>query len=144
MSGPRRKSRIVALQALYEADLTGHHLDKALGCILEEEMLQEDSAEFARALAHGVFENKEKIDGVIAKFAKAFPVNQVSAVDRNIIRLAIYESLFDNKTPRNIAINEAVEMAKSFGSESSPRFINGVLGAALTPEKVKTKAPRVD
>lgn len=144
MSGPRRKSRIVALQALYEADLTGHPLDKALGCILEEEMLKEDSAEFARELAHGVYKNKEEIDGIIAKYAKAFPVNQVSAVDRNIIRLAIYESLFDNKTPRNIAINEAVEMAKAFGSESSPRFINGVLGAALAPERIKNKAPGGD
>ncbi|MDO8472790.1 MAG: transcription antitermination factor NusB [Dehalococcoidia bacterium] len=141
MAGPRRKARIVALQALYEADLTGHPLDKALECILEEEVLPEDSAEFARELARGVFQNKEQIDAVIAKYATAFPLNQVPAVDRNIIRLAIYESLIDNRTPRKIAINEAVEMGKSFGSDSSHRFINGVLGAALAPEKAKDELP---
>lgn len=77
----------------------------------------------------GVLENKETIDKTISDTAPAFPVEQMAAVDRNILRLAIYELLIDNKVPMRAAINEAVELAKEFGGENSPRFINGVLGS---------------
>lgn len=130
MPGSRRKSRIIALQALYEADLTGHSLSSSLDSLLGEEELPEGVAEYARELAHGVLQNRERLDGTIVRCATAFPLAQIPAVDRNIMRIALFEVLIDRRTPVKVAINEAVEMAKTFGSESSPRFINGVLGSA--------------
>ncbi len=131
MPGPRRKARIIVLQALYEADLTGHPMTPVMDRLLQEEGLPDEPAAFARDIAKGITDNRERIDSTISRFATAFPLNQVSAVDRNILRIAIYEGLVDNKTPVKIAINEAVELGKLFGSESSSRFINGVLGSAL-------------
>lgn len=91
--------------------------------------LEEDAPDFARELVTGVTGNKAKIDGLIKKFAPAWPIEQLSLIDLNILRLAIFEFFIENKLSASIAINEAVELAKSFGSESSPKFINGVLGA---------------
>ena len=84
---------------------------------------------FALELVNGVLDNKDAIDKTIGDTAPAFPVDQMAAIDRNILRLAIYELLIDNKVPMRAAINEAVELAKEFGGENSPRFINGVLGS---------------
>jgi len=139
MPGPRRKARMAALQALYEADLAGHALDKALDNLLEDVSLPLDAVQYARELAHGVQEHKQQVDAVISRYATAFPLNQISAVDRNILRLAIYEALIDNKTPVKVAVNEAVEMAKAFGSDSSSRFVNGVLGAALQSDRAQAQ-----
>ena len=80
-------------------------------------------------LVSGVVQHKEKIDLNIQKFAPAWPIEQISVVDRNILRLAIFEILLDNKVPVKVAINEAVELAKVFGGDNSPRFVNGVLGS---------------
>ncbi|MBI2859207.1 MAG: transcription antitermination factor NusB [Chloroflexi bacterium] len=131
MPGPRRKARIAILQALYEVDLTGHPLGQAMNRLIEEEGLTEEAARFARETAGRILENRVQIDSTIARFATAFPVDQISAIDRNILRLAIYEASIDNRTAPKIAINEAIEIAKVFGSESSSRFINGVLGSVL-------------
>ena len=122
MTGERRKARELALQALYEIDLAGHASNEVMNRILEE-------AAFARELMEGVMRNMEKIDGQIRHFAPAWPLDQMATVDRNILRLAIYELLHNNKVPVKVAINEAVELAKSFGADSSPRFINGVLSS---------------
>jgi N utilization substance protein B len=84
---------------------------------------------FALELVHGVMDNREQIDKVIADTAPAFPIDQLAVVDRNILRLAIYEILLDNKVPMRAAINEAIELAKEYGGENSPKFINGVLGS---------------
>ena len=73
-------------------------------------------------------QNKSKLDSFVSRFAPSFPVEQMSIIDRNILRIAIYEILINNNTPVKVAINEAVELAKSFGSDASPRLINGVLG----------------
>lgn len=89
----------------------------------------EDLHRFALELVNGVLENKEKIDKTITDTAPAFPLEQMAGIDRNILRLAIYELLIDNRVPMRAAINEAVELAKEFGGENSPRFINGVLGS---------------
>jgi N utilization substance protein B len=83
--------------------------------------------EYARELVTGVEANRGAIDAVIGQAAPQFPVGELAAVDRNILRVAIYEVLFDNETPSGAAVNEAVELAKTFGGESSPRFVNGVL-----------------
>lgn len=125
----RRKARMLALQALYEADSTGHELEQAITNILNNAFLNEANADFARYLVRGVSANRESIDRNIARFAPAWPVEQLPAVDRNILRIAIFEMLFDKEIPLRVAVNEAVELAKKFGGENSPKFVNGVLGS---------------
>ena len=97
--------------------------------LLEETPTSQETESFARELVQGVLENWGRIDEIIRKTAPAWPLQQVAAIDRNILRLAIYEILIDNRVPVRAAINEAVELAKEFGGESSPKFINGVLGS---------------
>jgi len=97
--------------------------------LLEEKALSEESALFARELVSGVVESRQRIDGIIQTFAPAWPLAQMSPIDRNILRLAIFEILLNNSVPVKAAINEAVELAKSFGSDNSPKFVNGVLGS---------------
>lgn len=127
--GERRKARAIVLQALYEVDSVGHDAGTVLEHLLSEAGLSEDNDAFVRQLVTSVLENQDKIDQHIRKFAPAWPVEQIPVVDRNILRLAIFEILFDNNTSVKIAINEAVELAKRFGSDSSPKFVNGVLGS---------------
>jgi transcription antitermination protein NusB len=130
----RRRARMIALQTLYEVDVSGHNAEEALVIHLEGVSLSEDNVNFVRELVQGVISHEKEIDRHIRKFAPAWPVAQIPAVDRNILRLAIFEILLDNRVPVKVSINEAVELAKTFGSESSPKFINGVLGSvsALT------------
>ena len=132
MAGARRKARALALQALYEIDTVGHEEEEVVTRLLAGGGLSEENAAFTRELVSGVVQNKEKIDHNIKSFAPAWPIEQIPAVDRNILRLAIFEILLDNKVPVKVAINEAVELAKTFGSESSPKFVNGVLGSVST------------
>ena len=137
--GLRRKARAIALQVLYEVDSVGHDAEPALTRFLADGRLSEENAAFARELVGGVIGNKERIDQNIKKFAPAWPLEQMPVVDRNILRLAIFEILLDNSVPIKVAINEAVELAKLFGSNSSPKFVNGVLGsvsAIASREKV--------
>jgi len=123
---------VIALQALYEVDSVGHDIESALAHFLADGRLSEENAAFARGLVSGVIQNREEIDQHIKKFAPAWPVEQIPVVDRNILRLAIFEILLDNNVPIKVAINEAVELAKMFGSDSSPKFVNGVLGSVST------------
>ncbi len=130
MASSRRRSRIAAFQALFEADLGGHPLEPVLERHLTEAGLDAEGRQFARGLVGGVEANLVAIDAVIQRHAPAFPLAEMAAVDRNVLRLAVYEVLFDtDRAPLRAAINEAVEIAKGYGSESSGRFINGVLGA---------------
>jgi N utilization substance protein B len=129
MTGTRRKARTTALQALYEIDATGHESLDAVQRAIEAAGLTEDSAAFSRELVDGVLREKERLDQVIARYAPAFPVDQLAAIDRSILRLAIYELLVDNTIPIKAAINEAVDLAKAFGGDASPKFVNGVLGS---------------
>jgi len=129
MAGARRKARALAFQALYEIDTVGHEEGGVVTRLLAGGGLSEENVAFTRELVSGVVQNKEKIDHNIKSFAPAWPIEQIPAVDRNILRLAIFEILLDNKVPVKVAINEAVELAKTFGSESSPKFVNGVLGS---------------
>ncbi|MBA7616035.1 Transcription antitermination protein NusB [subsurface metagenome] len=132
MVGARRKARALALQSLYEVDSAGHRAEEVLNRLLAEERLPEENANFAHDLVTGVIQNKEKIDQNIQSFAPAWPVEQIPVIDRNILRLAIFEILIDNKVPIKVAINEAVELAKTFGADSSSKFVNGVLGSVST------------
>jgi transcription antitermination protein NusB len=129
MPGRRRRARILALQTLYEADITGHDAQETLSRLLAEAPVPDEIAAFARELVTDTISQREYIDGIIAKVAAAWPVEQMAPVDRNILRLAILEILLKNSTPLRAAINEAVELAKSFGSDNSARFVNGVLGS---------------
>jgi len=129
MAGARRKARELALQALYEIDIIGHDVKEVLERLLEREKLPDEISDFVIELVNGVLENKENINERIKQFAPMWPIGQIPVVDRNILRLAIFEILIDNKVPVKAAINEAVELAKIFGSDSSSRFVNGVLGS---------------
>ena len=132
MAGIRRQARIAALQALYELDCTKHKVQEALARLRAGKALGQEALGFTEELVKGVLRNKSELDALIKKFAPAFPAEQMSIVDRNILRLAIFEILFNDKTPFKVAINEAVELAKAFGSDSSARLINGVLGSITT------------
>jgi N utilization substance protein B len=125
----RRRARELALQALYEADLVGHPPFEALNRLLELESTAGEVGMFARHLVEGILANRPAIDQELARAAPAWPLEQMPPIDKNVLRLAIFELLFDNnRVPMKAAINEAVEIAKIFGSENSGRFINGVLG----------------
>jgi len=142
--GLRRKARIVAVQVLYELDCTEHKAEEALAHLAMEKALPQEVLSFSEQLIQGVLHNKSKLDDLIEHFAPAFPVEQMPVVDRNVLRLAIFEILFDNNTPLKVAINEAVELAKAFGSNSSPRLINGVLGSIVTKYDTKKQTRRLN
>jgi N utilization substance protein B len=129
MAGVRRQGRIAALQALYESDCARHDPTTSLSRLSDENALAEPSLSFARELVAGVLENESQIDSLIQTHAPSWPVRQLPAIDRNILRLAIFEISIDNKVPIRAAINEAVELAKMYGSYRSAKFVNGVLGS---------------
>jgi N utilization substance protein B len=126
---PRTRARSAALQALYEIDIAGH----PLGIVLEERIVEaelEDSlAEFARQIVTGVVPLAEQLDHFIAQHAPEWPLDQIAIIDRNILRIALWEIAVSDQTPLKVAINEAIELSKTFGSDSTPRFVNGVLGS---------------
>ena len=131
VTGLRRKTRIAALKTLYEIDSSAHKPEEVLARILQEKPLSESAVVFASNLVTGVLQNKQSIDDTIRRFAPLFPVKQIAIIDRNILRLSIFEILFDNNVPVKAVVNEAVELAKSFGTDTSPKFINGVLGSVV-------------
>ena len=131
---PRTRARSIALQALFEIDLVGHQLGIVLEHRLEESALEDRLVKFAESITLGVWPMKDELDTFIAQHAPEWPLNQVATVDRNILRIALWEFAVNGDTPIKVAINEAVELAKSYGSDSSPRFINGVLGSLAARE----------
>ncbi len=129
----RRRARSVALKVLYELDSTDHPIGTVLTYRLADEALADDAAAFVRQLVTGAWEHREELDRLIHQFAPEWPIDQMAVVDRNVLRIALYEFYIARITPLKVAINEAVEMAKAYGSDSAPRFINGVLGAFTQP-----------
>ncbi len=125
----RTKARSIALQVLYEVDLTGHPPGLVLEQRLEEEPLEKGLANFARQIIFGVLPIVDKLDAFIAQHAPEWPMDQVALIDRNILRIALWEFAVAGSTPVKVAINEAIELAKIYGSDSTPRFVNGVLGS---------------
>lgn len=123
---------MLAFQTLYESDLSGHRPAEVLGRLSGD--LHPDPAvfDYARELVAGIIEHRADIDARIARLASAWPLAQMSAVDRNLLRLGLFEALYNSTTiPLGVAISEAVELAKLYGSDSSGRFVNGVLGRAV-------------
>ena len=135
----RRRARAVVLQTLYELDFTNHNLDIALDARFEERILPEAAQDFTRSLVKGVWTYRDYLDSVVAELAPEWPIDQIAAVDRNVLRIAVYELLFAPETPPKVAINEAVELAKMFGGEGSPRFVNGVLGSLVAKDREKIR-----
>lgn len=128
---PRSQARAIALQVLYETDLSSHLPGDVLQTRLEETALSPELAEFARKIIFGVLPLREELDKVIAKYAPEWPLDQIAAIDRNILRMACWEFAISRETPVKVAINEAVELAKTYGSDSTARFVNGVLGTLV-------------
>lgn len=129
MTGIRRRARITALQSLFEIDSVNHNPESTVERLIEENGIPLDSTSFVWELVQGVLENKERLDIVIQNHAPTWPLDQIAIIDRNILRLAIFEITLYGKVPIKAAINEAIELAKTFGSDNSPKFINGVLGS---------------
>jgi len=129
----RHLARSIVLQSLYELDFRREKnpdLEKILEKDIGEFGQGLEEVEFMKNLAKGVLEHRPQIDEIIKKSAPEWPIEQITIVDRNVLRIGIYELLFGdkNEVPPKVAINEAIELAKSYGGESSGRFVNGVLG----------------
>lgn len=135
----RRRARSVALQTLYELDFTTHDLHTAFEARLQDRPLPDTAVAFAKSLAKGVQTYRILLDNLVGELAPEWPIDQIAAVDRNVLRIAIYELLFLPEVPPKVAINEAVELAKMFGGESSPRFVNGVLGSLVSRDRAKIR-----
>ncbi|MBT4277708.1 transcription antitermination factor NusB [Candidatus Falkowbacteria bacterium] len=140
----RHLGRTVAMQTLYQLDFRESFSsdykkfkDKAILKKIEElsERNIQDFApgtsekKFIENIIEGVISNIEKIDQTLAKYAPEWPIEQITNIDRNVLRIGVYELMYDNSIPAKVAINEAIELAKTFGGEASGRFVNGVLGS---------------
>ncbi|HMO56173.1 MAG TPA: transcription antitermination factor NusB [Roseiflexaceae bacterium] len=134
MASPRHRVRILALQTLFELDATDHEPDRVVSHYVEQDALTTDGERFLRRLVFGVWEHYPYLDRIIEEAAPNWPVSQMPGVDKAILRIALYEILIDEteKTPVKVVIDEAVELAKNFGSDNSSRFVNGVLGTIVT------------
>ena len=128
----RRAARVLAFQVLYEADVARHAPGEVLERLLESERPAPDVAAYARELIGGVLRHRQELDSKIQERATAWPLRQMAAVDRTVLRLGLYEALHQHGiVPVRVALNEAIELAKLYGGDSSPRFVNGVLGRII-------------
>ena len=127
----RTRARGIALQALYEIEISNHKVGMVISNRFEEEEISDELKEFCRQIVSGILPIRSDLDIVIAKYAPDWPFDQVAAIDRNILRIAVWELTVIGDTPLKVIINEAVELAKLFGSDAAPRFINGVLGSLV-------------
>lgn len=125
----RTKARGIALQVLYEFDLSGHAPMYSLQFRLEEDPIEEKLVSFIENIINGVMPKVDFLDEVIAEHAPEWPLDQVAVIDRNILRIALWEFAVEKCTPVKVAINEAIELSKLYGADSTPRFVNGVLGS---------------
>ncbi|PJB15689.1 transcription antitermination factor NusB [Candidatus Falkowbacteria bacterium CG_4_9_14_3_um_filter_38_19] len=128
----RHLARTIAMQTLFSWDFNNKaekDLDKLIRQNFKQFAPKFDDHGFAKLLINGVIKHISEIDKYITKYATEWPLNQITIVDRNILRIGVYELVYDKEIPAKVAINEAIEIAKTFGGESSGKFVNGVLGA---------------
>lgn len=125
----RTKARGIALQVLYEYDVSGHPPFTSLEYRLEEDPLEANLIQFTTEIVTGIIPIIELLDELIAVHAPEWPMDQLAIIDRNILRIALWEFAVAKCTPIKVAINEAIELSKTYGSDSTPRFVNGVLGS---------------
>lgn len=141
----RHLARTIALQTLYQWDFNGQEksgIEQTVRTNLDNFAPQFDDKGFIKNLVTGVINNQKKIDDLIIKYAPEWPLDQITMVDRNVLRIGIQEMKYDDDIPEKVAINEAIELAKTFGGESSGKFVNGVLGTIykeLLDEKINKK-----
>lgn len=128
-STERSAARRVALQVLYEVDCSSHTAGEVIAARLSDEALPRRGEKYVRQVVAGVTANRDQLDAYIQRFASEFPLDQVAIVDRNILRMGVYELAAQQNTSINIIIAEAMELANIYGAEGSLRFVNGVLGA---------------
>ena len=129
--GGRTGARAAVVQALYESDASGHPAVASVRRLAAERRLNKDDIDFATRLVTVCEEQRKELDSRIAKIASKFPPEQMAPVDRNVLRVALAELEMSDAAPEKVVANEAVELARLFGSDSSPKFVNGVLGALL-------------
>lgn len=130
----RHLARTIAMQALFLWDFHGKQdvdMEEVVNSVFKSFAPSFNDQGFALHLVKGVMEKINEIDKLIIKYATEWPLNQITIVDRNVLRIGTYELVFDDDIPAKVAINEAIEIAKAFGSESSGKFVNGVLGAVF-------------
>jgi len=125
--GKRRSSRELALKFLYQFELNGGDLDEQIKLFLERNSSQEDVANFMKELVVSLIDKMEEIDEIIQKFSDHWILDRMTVIDRNILRMGVCELLFNFSTPPKVVINEAIDIAKKYGNEDSPEFINGIL-----------------
>lgn len=130
----RTRARGIALQALYELDLTNHSIGTVMAYHFTVSEIEENLQDFALEIVRGIAPIRDLLDSYIAEHAPEWPIDQVSIIDRNLLRIALWEFAVKGETPIKVAINEAIELAKIYGSDSTPRFINGVLGSLASRE----------
>ncbi len=140
--GERRQARVAALQTLYEVDVARHDPDEALARNAESLRLSPEALAYAEELTRGTLARLGEIDAAIAAAAPEWPLAQMARIDKNTLRLAIYEILYNTAVPAKVAINEAVELAKQFGGDASSRFVNGVLGAIYSASQTSQLSER--
>jgi len=127
---------MAAIQTLFELDFQDRPPNDVIAERLAELTLAPEGQQFVRDLVHGVVHHREEIDARITVAAPQWPIEQIAHVDKNVLRLAIYELMFDNSAPAKVAISEAIELARLLGSAASPKFVNGVLGAVMATKEV--------
>jgi N utilization substance protein B len=125
--GPRRKAREYALQMLFQWDITHDSIDQIASTFFEDEEEDQAVGDFARQLVIRTVEHIERIDQLIQRHAEHWRLDRMATVDRNLLRLAAQEFIFDNETPKSVVINEAIEIARRYSTQDSPQFINGIL-----------------
>jgi transcription antitermination protein NusB len=126
--GKRHHARELALKVLFQVEGTGDDPDEVLGYHAAESGANEDVTNFARQLVHGVLDNREKLDAILSEASEHWKLDQMAKVDRAILRIAVYEIAIDRKVPTKAAINESIELAKTFSGDDAGRFVNGILG----------------
>ncbi|MFH1709822.1 MAG: transcription antitermination factor NusB [bacterium] len=129
--GKRATARRFAMQAVYQSEISKINVDKALENLFEEERTIEETREFSRRLAEGVQSNKEELDKSIKNLSKNWDIDRINMINKIILRLALYELLYEKDTPKAVVINEALELAKRYSDPESAKFINGILGSAV-------------
>ncbi len=125
--GKRRKSREHALKILYREDITKENIEELVKCYWEENNVSSGIRDFSVLLTEGILKNREKIDSYIKKFSEHWTIDRMGIIDRNILRIAVQELIFMDDIPPKVAIDEAIEIAKKFGTKDSPNFVNGLL-----------------
>jgi len=129
--GKRNTSRRLAMQAIYQSELSKTSIDEALTNLFGEEELAEETREFTKRLAEGVLGKKEDLDRKIKEFSKNWEIGRISMINKSILMLALYELIYEKDTPKAVVINEALELAKRYSDPESAKFINGILGSAV-------------